>query len=355
MTQYKPSIDRSILKVLYPLSLLSDHLLDSLVSKVDIIFPEMGSTIVKGRGEDKYYHYLLEGRVEYRKSFDDRVIIDCRDSRCTHSLEELVINGGVIKAQKQCGVMVVARDVVNQFISWSESQTFRVVHIDADRENNDDEKLLDDDFQSDWTEIFLQSALAANIPAQLMMQLFSELDDVTVAAGEIIVKEGSEGDYFYIVKSGYANVITNDLGPFSGKVIVMAVGDYFGDEALVADTMRNASVVMETNGVLGRLSRKSFNELIKKPLIRLISEDDFNAIGHANLMFLDVRLAAEYRHGHYEKAKNYPIAYIRKHLETFERDSGYVITAECQRRSELAVYLMRQAGYDVYLLNNSSS
>jgi CRP-like cAMP-binding protein len=45
-------------------------------------------------------------------------------------------------------------------------------------------------------------------------------------------------------------------------------GDAFGEEALVADTVRNATVVMKTDGMLLRLSKQDFNELLLRRCCR---------------------------------------------------------------------------------------
>lgn len=348
MSNQPPLIDHSIIKSLYPLSLIADHLIDRLIEHVEIEFPSFGSTIIKGT-DSGYSHYLIEGSIERRVSFDNRSSINCSDARCVNPLEELLAEGGVIKANDQCSIMRVACDAVDKFISWSQSQEFKVVHMDEGEVDLNGDAKIDDDYQDDWTEVFLQSDLAANIPAATMMQLFAKLEDVEVEPGQSIIQENTPGDYFYIIKKGMAQVFTNAQGPFAGEVFELSTGDYFGDEALVAETIRNARVVMAKGGLLGRLDSESFDEIIKTPLMHAFSEDDINAFDQDKISLLDVRLAAEYRHGHLEKAKNYPIAYIRKHLDSFDKDFHYVITTECRRRSELAVYLMRQAGYDVYL------
>ena len=66
---------------------------------------------------------------------------------------------------------------------------------------------------------------------------------------------------------------------------------------------------------------------------------------------LDVRFPPEFRHGHIDGASNVPVVVLRKRLRELDRDKTYLVTPEGGRRSELAVYLLRQAGLNVYLLN----
>jgi CRP-like cAMP-binding protein len=51
-------------------------------------------------------------------------------------------------------------------------------------------------------------------------------------------------------------------------------GDAFGEEALVADTVRNATVVMNTDGMLLRLSKQDFNDLLRAPLLQKVTGDE---------------------------------------------------------------------------------
>ncbi|WP_339671359.1 cyclic nucleotide-binding domain-containing protein [Dasania marina] len=347
-------LDKSRVQTLYPLNVIAEHLLDKLLEQVKLKHPKLGSTIIK-RGDDSasYYHYLLAGEAEHRISFEQRQQLTTANS--CNPLDELLAQGGTIKAGPDCAILTVSRAVVEQFLSWSESQAFRVVHMDDDPEVELGDVAIDDDYEDDWSEVFLKSPLAAHIPAATMMQLFSVMEDVALKQGEVVIKEHSPGDYFYLLKQGTAQVLTSTGGPFKGETFDLSAGCYFGDEALVADTPRNATVVMASNGVLGRLAKEQFDHIIKQPLIQRLSAEEIAAIPEALRCYLDVRLAVEYRHGHYPEAQNSPIAYIRKHLKNFSADNSYIIAPDCGRRGELALYLLKQAGYKVFLMEESDS
>jgi rhodanese-related sulfurtransferase len=46
------------------------------------------------------------------------------------------------------------------------------------------------------------------------------------------------------------------------------------------------------------------------------------------------------------------VVVLRKRLREFDRNKTYLVTPEGGKRSELAVYLLRQAGLNAYLLNS---
>ena len=70
---------------------------------------------------------------------------------------------------------------------------------------------------------------------------------------------------------------------------------------------------------------------------------------------LDVRLAVEYRLGHLPDSLNLPVANLRTHADSLDRATCYVVTPEGGIRSELAVHLLNQLGFDAYLLEGGQS
>ena len=122
-------IDSSIIKSLYPLSLVADHLLEKLIDKTQLLYPEPGQTILKrSSNTEGVYHYLIEGEAEHRLSFENRNTLSPSDSACGNPLQEFLKEGGSIKAGDNCCVLTVAESDVDELLSWSQNQEFVVVH-----------------------------------------------------------------------------------------------------------------------------------------------------------------------------------------------------------------------------------
>ena len=66
-----------------------------------------------------------------------------------------------------------------------------------------------------------------------------------------------------------------------------------------------------------------------------------------------MRLALEYRAGHLPDSLNLPVANLRTHADALDRATCYVVTPEGGIRSELAVHLLNQLGFDAYLLDEA--
>lgn len=91
------------------------------------------------------------------------------------------------------------------------------------------------------------------LPGTSLEQLATRLVPLRVEAGGVIVREGDEGDRFYIVAEGDLDVSQDGV-----TLGTLTAGDSFGEIALLRDTSRTASVVARTDVVLYALDREDF-------------------------------------------------------------------------------------------------
>lgn len=197
----------------------------------------------------------------------------------------------------------------------------------------------------DWMSCILQSPVFSRIPSSQLQELFARFEKVPVESGERIVKEGAKGDYFYVIASGTCRV-TNRSGSVD---VALSAGDYFGEEALISNAPRNASVMMTSDGVLKRLNADDFLELIKTPVLRFLSQ---NEVGQLNKPFkiLDVRMPIEYRAQHFPGSVNMPLSRLRDTLAELSQGITYLVSGEGGTRAEIAAYILCQAGFDANIL-----
>lgn len=79
--------------------------------------------------------------------------------------------------------------------------------------------------------------------------------------GETIVREGEQGDKFYIVAQGQLEILTRGDEGESLRVAVLDGGDYFGEAGLYQDLPSDATVRALTASRLITLSRTGFEEV----------------------------------------------------------------------------------------------
>jgi predicted MFS family arabinose efflux permease len=105
----------------------------------------------------------------------------------------------------------------------------------------------------DELQILTSVPIFSPLPGTSLEQLATRLVPLRVEPGSVIVREGDEGDRFYIVAEGALDV-TQD-GATIGE---LETGDYFGEIALLRDTSRTATVTARTDVVLYALDREDF-------------------------------------------------------------------------------------------------
>jgi len=196
----------------------------------------------------------------------------------------------------------------------------------------------------------LRAGVFAQLPAARIDELLRRFERVTTARGEVVIREGDEGDYYYVIESGRFQV-----GRMVGGAEVMLAelksGEGFGEEALVSEAKRNATVTALTDGRLLRLNRAHFNELLREPLLRHIGFQEACERVRRGALWLDVRYPSEYQYDKLPGAINVPLAEVRNMFAVLDRTKEYIAYCQSGRRSAAAAFLFAQRGFKVWLLD----
>ena len=195
----------------------------------------------------------------------------------------------------------------------------------------------------------LKSGALAQLPVAHIEELLKRFEHLPVKRGEVVIQEGEEGDYYYLVGSGRLQV-ERLVGGAKVVLAELKSGDTFGEEALVSEAKRNATVTALTEGELLRVKRADFNELLREPLLRRLSfREAVQKVG-AGALWLDVRYPSEYQYDKLPGAINVPLAEVRNMFSVLDRSREYVVYCQSGRRSAAAAFLFAQRGFRVWLL-----
>lgn len=103
--------------------------------------------------------------------------------------------------------------------------------------------------------------------------LFDAMEERRILAGEVIIRQGDQGDNFYVVDSGECSVFVakphlahND--PLGEKVGHVKAGGSFGELALMYGTTRAASVRADTDCTLWVLDRKTYRTIMMRTMMQ---------------------------------------------------------------------------------------
>jgi signal-transduction protein with cAMP-binding, CBS, and nucleotidyltransferase domain len=338
------SIDLKQLARFSPLNTLNKDYLMQLATKVEIKKFPKGSILFKRNHALKEKLFLLNGQVDLIDSSFKIIEVTPGHERSVQALNnnEPLLHTGITKTPVE--LISIASDFLDLVMAWSESGTL------PNSSKKPTKKVVKKEDELDWMSSLIQAPLFEKLPPANIRQLFSRFLAVDVAKGQKVILHGERGDFFYVIESGTADVLDS-----TGKVLAtLSVGNYFGEEALVGDTTRNATVMMRTDGKVMQLGKEDFVELLAAPVQRHFTGEELKKLTR-NWEILDVRLPLERKAQSVAGSRGIPLKQLRDHLKDLKTDVLYVVTDDSGRRANIAVQLLTQAGFEACILQNAVS
>lgn len=335
------SIPLPLVRRLVPLNGMQESSLQLLLEQAQWPLTGRGQRLFSAAEYQRSYVYLLSGEAE---------IIYTAGS-VLHTAEEAFPIGyglqGFISATAltDCVCLLIDKDVLDRQLCWD--------HVAAAIEL-DLSYLTEHDDETNWRLTLLKSNLFLKVPPLNVGQIFSRLKPMQVKTGDVILKQGDAGDGCYFIRRGTASVTRRNSGESQETHIVdIGYGRCFGEDALVYDTVRNASVTMATDGLLVRLDKADFMLLLREPQVEHIKAADFDIAIAAGALVLDVRMHEEFDVARLPGAINTPLACLRLLMTArLGLHQDFIVYCDTGRRSRAAVFMLQQNGFRArYLLN----
>ncbi|MDX5371683.1 MAG: cyclic nucleotide-binding domain-containing protein [Pseudomonadaceae bacterium] len=337
------TLDAEQLASFSPMDFLTPHYRQQLHASLSYLQRPAGTLLLQKGERSLAQYYLLAGKVSLEAG-SGKQQIEGGTPQAHLPLNPGQSNPSTVRALSDVQLFAVEHQLLERLLGWSQEAAYQVSSLG--------EGAADEEGEDDWLARLLATPLFGRLPPSHLHALLARFEYLEVAAGTEVVRYGEPGEHFYVLKRGRAQV---SLPPAYREqpALVLERGDFFGEEALVSGAVRSASVTMLEDGELARLHRDDFVELVRPTLIPRISRHDLQQLdrqGQRKHLLLDVRLAVEYRLGHLPESLNLPVANLRTHADSLDRTTCYVVTPEGGIRSELAVHLLNQLGFDAYLL-----
>lgn len=227
--------------------------------------------------------------------------------------------------------------------SNSDSEKKDTAKEKAEKTNSKEENTSEEDGRN-WIRRMRHIMAFKSMPPANIKSLLQRMETVSVAEKEVIIQQGSPGDYYYVLTEGKATVTR------TVELASLSAGASFGEEALLSGAKRNASVTMKTPGQLMRLAKADFNELLKEPLLDRVTPDEAQVRVAKGDIWLDVRHVTEFVHSHLQHALNIPLHELRMRMEELDKNKQYICYCGTGRRSSAAAFLLVQNGFKVVVL-----
>jgi CRP-like cAMP-binding protein/predicted nucleic acid-binding Zn-ribbon protein len=335
--------DDVLLKNLVPLNTLSDEQLGHLLSQIAIEKAKKGDYLFREGDTDHQNIYLLSGTVALLSGQKEMDLISSGTPTARFALAHQLPRKHSAQARTAVSYVRIDSRMLSDMLARSHSASYEVNEIEQPSSD-------------DWMSLLLQSPVFQQIPPANLQRVMMRMEEIEVSEGDIIINQGDEGDYFYLISRGECVVSrVPEQGHAPVELARLKAGRGFGEEALISDKPRSSSVVMGSDGILVRLNKQDFIELVKQPLSHPLTFDEAQEHIAGGALWLDVRSPEDYEEGHLPGAINLPFFSLRFQASSLSLDRAYVVYGEEVGQAATAAYLLTERGAEVFVVDTNWS
>lgn len=319
-----------------PFTLLSRERLSEVVNIVRFVEMRKGEIFQITGGKSHDYLFVVEGQLEIIYSGAIKSIAGPTDTRKRPVLLPPTPSTSTLVARENSIICHADRDLLDKLISWDE-----VVQMmeDTDVEMH---RLMDK---------VRNSLVFRRLPLETVEMAFKRMKCLEVKQGQEVIRQGEQGDAYYIITEGTAEVYQRGIyDDKPHKVADIKEGDAFGCEALISGSTRNETVRMTSDGSLLVLDKQAFEDLISTPLIKTVHPSVARTMLETGYSLIDVRYSEEYDEHHIPDATLIPLYELRNRLDELDKSRKYIVYCHGGSRSAIATLVLTQNQFDVVSL-----
>jgi CRP-like cAMP-binding protein len=340
MSDAKP-IDVALLRRFSPFDGMKKDNVDALARKVMVEKLAASRVLFKEGEREKRSFWLVSGLLELREGERTIAMVRAGSPEARSPISPQLPRKVSARAVDPIEYLSLDSELLDMMITWDQTGSYEVSELQPLGNAGDD----------DWMTTLLQTQTFQRIPPANIQAIFMRMQRVNARAGEVIIQQGAEGDFFYAIVRGRCLVARETPMNRTGlKLAELGVGDTFGEESLIAEAKRNATVTMLTDGVLMRLNKADFRALMNEPLVKWVNYAQARELVAKGARWLDVRLPSEFQNLAIEGAANIPLYFIRLKLSTLNRATAYVTYCDTGRRSSAAAFILMERGFNAHVL-----
>jgi len=336
-------LSTELLRKLSPLNGLKRDNLAALARKVQIRELSPGQVLFKEGDSEKRTVYVISGLLELLDDGKVGEIIDGSKDEARNPVSPFFPRRVSARARDRVQYISIDSDLLDVMLTWDQTGSYEVSELQGENNVGGD----------DWMTMLLQAKAFHKIPPANIQAIFMRMQQINYKSGDVVVKQGADGDYFYVLTRGSCLVTRETpLNKEGIKLAELIVGDTFGEEALISDAKRNATVTMTSDGSVMRLGKDDFKRLLNEPMLEWVDQAGAEEIIKNGGQWLDVRLPSEFENQHKDGAINMPLYFIRLKINTLDQNTKYVVCCDTGRRSSAGAYILSERGFQAYVLRD---
>ncbi len=320
-----------IRKELIPVNQQTEAEQNLFVENAGLMELPQGECLFNAGATDGYTYYLMVGKLDMQSVEGTNTQIDSNADEARYPLAQVLPRKYTAKAITPSWILRID----SKFISTASGSL-------------DNPTSEEDASGADWMTRLLESHIFRNIPVENFQRIFTLFEQLNVKQGDTIIQQGEAGDYYYIIDNGRFQV-SRVSGDKIYKLAELKNGEGFGEEALIGNTKRNATVTAATDGKLVRIKKDDFLTLVKDPAVKSVSYDETKELVKQGAICIDARFKQEYQKApaKLKNSINIPINVLRLEADALDKNKQYIIYCDTGARSSIEAFLLLEKGFNV--------
>lgn len=334
------SIGIEVLRSFTPLDSLKRENLAALAKKTTLRKLSPGKLLFRKGDKEKRTFYLVSGTVSFGDDGKGQKIVGGSEE-AKSALAPMLPRHFNARTVDKIEYVSIDSDLLDVMLTWDQTGAYEVNDLTSGSEPT----------SADWMTTLLATKAFHRIPAGNIQAIFMRMQLVEFNKDDVVIQQGEKGDFFYAVTSGSCLVTRETpLNKEGIKLAELRKGDTFGEEALISDAPRNATVTMLTDGSVMRLSKDDFNTLMNEPMLEWVDYTEAKAIVEGGGRWLDVRLPSEFEAHHEPNAINIPLYFMRLKINSLDKNMKYVLCCDTGARSSAGAFILSEKDFNTYVL-----
>ncbi|RJQ44437.1 MAG: hypothetical protein C4538_10485 [Nitrospiraceae bacterium] len=326
-------------------SSLSDGALEVLSRKIKQVEFPVGTKIIKEGEQGKSLYFVCKGEVDVTKKTEFGQDAKLSSSGAGESFGEMAL----ITNLPRSSTVTAKTDVMLSEISREDFE--EIISLDTSFSN-----LLGRQSQNYAEFISLKTLQPfALIEPEKMLTLIDKMKGKKYSPGEVIITQGDKGSEYYIIRSGRVEVIQKKGDNPPEQVAELGSGLGFGEEAIIREMPRNATVQAIDETTVLVLDKATFDGILRKSFVENAFPEEIPEEERSKVVFIDARITPEYEEEHIAGAINIPIEILRQKFGELDKAKTYYTYCTNDSRGMTAAFLMKSMGYNASALRGGLS
>jgi CRP-like cAMP-binding protein len=336
------NVDTAVFDHYVPLNALRPESRADLARKSEVLVAKAGDLLFRAGDAATQALFVLAGEIELLDASAKRMaVLRAGEPAAQHRIAHQSPRRVSARCISDAKVLAVDASLLDVMLTWDQTGSFEVSEL-GDAAGAEE----------DWMTKLLQMRSFQLVPPSNLQAMFLRMQEVQMEPGQAIVKQGDDGDFFYVIMSGRCIVTREQPNQKPVRLAELESGSCFGEEALISDAKRNATVTALTRCKLMRLSKDDFRKLLNDPLARRVSYEQAKAlVDGGKARWLDVRLPSEFQANALPSALNMPLYMLRMKLAQLDTATTWIACCDTGRRSSVAAFVLTHKGYDAMVLD----